>query len=121
MVHAHGIDDSSKKVCDDLATAGFYVVAPDPYSNGSYNFQTRSDEIIFGGLNLLLAVLKTIRYADMERLGVIGFCMGGRHAYLANVHYDNFKAVVSHNGFPHRGLQLILHHRIVLRISQDQL
>ena len=34
MVHAPGIDDSSKKICDDLAMAGFYAVAPDPYLNG---------------------------------------------------------------------------------------
>ncbi|MCY3411136.1 MAG: dienelactone hydrolase family protein [Candidatus Heimdallarchaeota archaeon] len=103
MVHAHGIDDSSKKVCEDLAAAGYYTVAPDPYLNGSYNFQTRTDDIIFKGLDLMLATLEKNPLADMNRLGIIGFCMGGRHAYLANVYHDVFKTVVPYYGFPHRG------------------
>ncbi len=103
MVHAMGIDDSSKKICDDLADAGYYAVAPDPYLNGAYGFQTRSDDMIFDGLNLMIKTLASNQIVDMDRLGVIGFCMGGRHAYLANVYHDIFKATIPFYGFPHRG------------------
>ncbi|NDB56462.1 hypothetical protein EB169_11645, partial [archaeon] len=69
LVHAPGIDDSSKKICDDLALAGFYAVAPDPYLNGVYDFKSKSDDIIFDGLKLMLAVLRKNSIVDMSRLG----------------------------------------------------
>lgn len=103
LVHAPGIDDSSKKICDDLALAGFYAVAPDPYLNGVYDFKSKSDDIIFDGLKLMLAVLRKNSIVDMSRLGIIGFCMGGRHTYLANVYHDIFKAAVPYYGFPQVG------------------
>ncbi|MHA2504662.1 MAG: dienelactone hydrolase family protein [Candidatus Kariarchaeaceae archaeon] len=103
FVHAMGIDDSAKKVCQDLAKEGYYAVAYDPYLNGKYNFQTRSDKIIFDGYDVTLNWLAANPKADMSRLGAIGFCMGGRHGYLANANYDNLKAVVSYYGFPQRG------------------
>ena len=103
FMHAPGIDDSTKKVCNDLAKEGYYVVAMDSYLNGKYNFQNRSDKLIFDTYDVTLLWLENNPIADMNRLGVIGFCMGGRHGYLANANYDNLKAVVSYYGFPHRG------------------
>lgn len=103
LMHAHGLDDSSKKVCDDLAAAGYIAVGADGYLNGTYTFQTRSDDAIFGALDLLTHTLRVREDVDDSRMGLIGFCMGGRHAYLANANRDDFKAIVSYYGFPHRG------------------
>ena len=49
FTHVHGIDDPMKKVVDDLASAGYYGIAVDPYLNGSYNphIKRRSDKGIF--------------------------------------------------------------------------
>jgi len=102
-MHAPGMDDFSKKVLDDLAMAGYYAVGMDSYLNGKYNFQNRSDDLMFATYDVTTLWLKQQPLADMERLGAIGFCMGGRHAYLTNAYYDHLKAVVSFYGFPHRG------------------
>ncbi len=103
FMHAHGLDDSSKKVCDDLAKEGYVAMGADGYLNGTYSFQTRSDDAIFGAADLLLHTLKNRPDVDANRIGAIGFCMGGRQVYLANANWDVFKAVVSYYGFPHRG------------------
>lgn len=103
FMHAHGLDDFSKKVCDDLADAGYLAVAADGYLNGTYSFQTRNDDAILGAADLLIHTLKNRDDVVSDRIGAIGFCMGGRHAYLANAKWDIFKAVVSYYGFPHRG------------------
>jgi len=103
FMHAHGLDDSSKKVCDDLAAAGYIAVGADGYLNGTYSFQTRSDEAIFKAADLLLHTLKSREDVISDKIGLIGFCMGGRHAYLYNANRDDMSAVVSYYGFPHRG------------------
>jgi carboxymethylenebutenolidase len=103
FMHAYGLDDFSKKVCDDLAKAGYIAVAADGYLNGIYTFQTRSDDAIFGAADLLIHTLKKREDVDSDRIGVIGFCMGGRHAYLFNANRDDLKAIVAYYGFPQRG------------------
>ena len=103
FMHAHGLDDSSKKVCDDLAEAGYIAVGADGYLNGTYSFQTRSDEAVFKSADLLMHTLKNREDVIPDKIGVIGFCMGGRHAYLYNIFRDDLSAVVSYYGFPHRG------------------
>jgi len=102
-MHAHGVDDSMEKVCKDLAEAGYYAVAMDSYLNQKYWFRTRTDDLIFSTYDVTLQWLEANEFADMNRLGSLGFCMGGRHSYLANAYYDNLKAAVSFYGFPHRG------------------
>lgn len=103
FMHAHGVDKSQQKVCDDLAQAGYLVIGGDAYQEGKFNFQTQTDELIFDTFDYVYNYGKSLPEVDTSRLGLIGFCMGGRHSYLANVKYPDFKAVVSYYGFPHRG------------------
>ncbi|MHA2250549.1 MAG: dienelactone hydrolase family protein [Candidatus Kariarchaeaceae archaeon] len=103
FMHAHGVDSSQQKVCDDLAKAGFMVIGGDAYQEGKFNFQTQTDDLIFDTFDFVYKYAKSLADVDTNRLGLIGFCMGGRHSYLANVKYSDFKAVVSYYGFPHRG------------------
>lgn len=103
FMHVFGVDDPMKKVCDDLAEAGFYALGYDGYLNGSYGGQNRSEDAIFHSFHTLLHWMERNPLVDMTKLGAIGFCMGGRHAYLANAYTDVFKAVVAYYGFPHRG------------------
>lgn len=103
FMHAHGIDDSTKKICNDLAAEGYYTVAMDSYLNGKYSFKSRNDKLMFDTYDVTYHWLKQNPIADLNRVGLIGFCMGGRHSYLANAIYDHHKAVVSYYGFPHRG------------------
>ncbi|OLS28398.1 MAG: hypothetical protein HeimC2_07440 [Candidatus Heimdallarchaeota archaeon LC_2] len=103
FMHAGAIDDPMKRVCDDLAAEGYYAVCADAYLNGSYNFQSKSDSLILRAFNLLLDWLKVNPLVDHDKLGLIGFCMGGRFVYLANAKMDIMKAAVAYYGFPHRG------------------
>jgi len=103
FMHAYGIDDSMKKVCDDLAKEGFYTLGHDAYLNGSYEFQTRSNNLIFTSFHVMLNWMKTNPLVDQDRMGAIGFCMGGNHVYQANAFVDIFKSVVSYYGFPQLG------------------
>ncbi|MDH5645726.1 MAG: dienelactone hydrolase family protein [Candidatus Heimdallarchaeota archaeon] len=103
FMHAYGFDDPMKKVVDDLADNGYYALGVDSYLNGTFSFQNREEDSIFKSFDLLVMWLKNNEFVDMNKLGCIGFCMGGRHVYLANVFTDIFKACVSYYGFPHRG------------------
>jgi len=103
FMHLHGVDNSQQKICDDLAKAGYVAVAGDAYQNGLFGPETRSDEMIFEVFDEVLTYTKNMTEVDTNRLGVIGICMGGRHAYLANINYSEFKAAVAFYGFPHRG------------------
>jgi carboxymethylenebutenolidase len=103
FMHAYGIDDPMKKVCDDLAAEGFYALGGDSYLNGTFNFQNRSEDAINQSFQVLSHWVVNNNLVDQTKIGAIGFCMGGRHAYLANANTDLFKAVVAYYGFPHRG------------------
>lgn len=103
FMHAPGVDASQQKVCDDLASQGYFALCYDAYLDGRYNFETRTDKLIFDGFEYTLNYAKNLPEVDTNRMGLIGFCMGGRHAYLANVRYPEFNSVVSYYGFPHRG------------------
>ncbi len=103
FMHAGAIDDPMKRVCDDLAAEGFYAVCADAYLNGAYDFQSKTDTVILRAFNILLDWLKVNPFVDQSKLGLIGFCMGGRYVYLSNAKLDIFKSAVSYYGFPHRG------------------
>lgn len=101
FMHAHGIDASQQLVLDTLAKNGYLGIGGDAYQEGKFNFQTQTDELIFEAFEFVLNHVKSMPEADNNRLGLIGFCMGGRHAYLANARHKDFKAVIPFYGFPH--------------------
>lgn len=103
FMHRPGLDEAQKIVCDDLAKAGYVAIGADAYRNGQLDQKTYTDQTIFDDFNATLAYIKNHHHVDRAKIGVIGFCMGGRHAYLANAKYPEIKAVVSYYGFPTQG------------------
>ncbi len=102
-----GLVDHIKDVCDRFATEGFVALAPDLYDGKA----TRSpDEAgkLFMALNIAKAgtdiqgaagALKERREVTSERVGVIGFCMGGQLALYSAAEYpDRISAVVDFYG-----------------------
>jgi carboxymethylenebutenolidase len=100
--HAGGVDDFVRSMCDRLAGDGFVAVAPDLYHReepgSSDDPMTRMgrlrDATIVRDVNASVEHARTLQEIDSDRLGVTGFCMGGRVAYLMAAHQPAFKAAV---------------------------
>ncbi len=87
---AFGVGAEMKRVTDDFASAGYVVFMPDLFSRGSWiscirvlirdalKGEGRSVEDLKAARNWLAAR----DYVDAQRLGVIGFCLGGGFALL---------------------------------------
>lgn len=86
MVHGPGLDGFIEAQVTSLAEAGFFVAAPDVFHRQTdLNVDTktrvgrlRDPEIIEDGR----AAAAHLRDRTLEPIAVIGFCMGGRNAYL---------------------------------------
>lgn len=93
-------------VCDRLAAAGYVALAPDLY-NGTQTTSPDEAGRLFMALNIEKTAQKleaSIQYLlDHEavrgdRIGVVGFCMGGQLALLAATVSANIGAVVDFYG-----------------------
>lgn len=81
-----GLNDDIRGVCDRFATAGYVALAPDLFSHG--NRMVCLTRAMLSG-DRALADIESARLAlvarddvDQQRVGVIGFCMGGGFALL---------------------------------------
>ena len=103
FMHRPGADESQQKVADDLAKAGFIGILHDSYREESIKDEY-TDDTIFEDFEYTLNYIKNnLPQIDKDRIGIIGFCMGGRHVYLAASRYPELKAAVSYYGFPAQG------------------
>ena len=85
-----GFSSEMKRVADDFAEAGYVVFMPDLFSRGSWFSCVRSllKDAQRGegqGVDDLISArnwLAGSEYVDAERMGIIGFCLGGGFALL---------------------------------------
>jgi carboxymethylenebutenolidase len=100
--HAGGVDEFVRGMCDRFAGAGFVAVAPDLYHReapgSSDDPLTRMgrlrDKTVIADVNAAISHAKGLPEVDGDRLGVTGYCMGGRVTYLMAAVSDAFKAAV---------------------------
>jgi carboxymethylenebutenolidase len=100
--HAGGVDDFIRRMSDRLAEAGFVAVAPDLYHrddpDSSDDPMTRMgrlrDRNIVPDAKAALDHAASLPEVDGDRIGITGFCMGGRVTYLACASDSRFKAGV---------------------------
>jgi carboxymethylenebutenolidase len=104
FMHRPGVDKPMQKVVDDLVGAGFAAICFDVYRGGALE-NDYNDSTVFEDFEATIEFVKTnLGDINLSRLGVLGFCMGGRYAYLAAARYSGqLKAAVSYYGFPTRG------------------
>jgi carboxymethylenebutenolidase len=100
--HAGGVDDFIQTMTDRIAEAGFVGISPDLYHrddpNSGDDAMTRMsrlrDNTIVQDVNAAIEHVKTLPEAQGDRIGITGFCMGGRVAYLMACHRPDLRAAV---------------------------
>ena len=105
--HVGGLDEFDKKMADRLAEEGYVAVVPDLFHRLSQEVMDGprldrlghlSDPYIIADMNAAVDFLKGQSSVDSDRIGVTGFCMGGRIAWLLAATNPIFKAAVPFYG-----------------------
>ena len=100
--HAGGVDDFIRTMTDRVAEAGYAGIAPDLYHrddpNSGDDALTRMSRLrdanIVADVSAAIEHLKTLPDARADRIGITGFCMGGRVTYLMAAHSADLQAAV---------------------------
>jgi len=100
--HAGGVDEFVRGRSDRFAQARFLAVAPDLYyreePNTSDDPLTRMgrlrDSTIVTDVNAAIDHTKGLPEAQADRIGITGYCMGGRVTYLMAAQNPDLKAAV---------------------------
>jgi carboxymethylenebutenolidase len=100
LIHSfRGLEEGYRTMTDRVAAQGFVVLA--------VGWQTFEESPADTTMNQLLldsvAFLSERDDVDAERLGLTGFCAGGRYTMLFLPQIDAFKAGVAWYGFPNGG------------------
>jgi carboxymethylenebutenolidase len=109
MMEAFGLNNYIKSVCDRLVSSGYAVLAPDFYHGALFPYtdlkgavaklKTIQDSVVMAEFGKGMEFLSGQSDLKKEGVGVLGFCMGGRFAFLANaVHANKVKATIAFYG-----------------------
>ena len=100
LVHSfNGLEQGYKDMVDQFAAQGFVVLAV-----GWQTFERQpSDDVVKQLVEDSVSFLTARADVDPERLGLTGFCAGGRYTMLLLPQIESFKAGVVWYGFPTRG------------------
>jgi carboxymethylenebutenolidase len=106
-----GVHEHIRDVCRRLAKLGYFAIAPDLYARqGDVSTMSDIPEIfssvvlhvpdaqVCADLDAALAFAQASGHADAERVGLVGFCWGGRVAWVYASHNPKLKAAVSYYG-----------------------
>jgi carboxymethylenebutenolidase len=110
VMEVFGLHEHIKDVCRRLAKIGYMGVAPDLYARqGDLLHQTdvkqimkivsaKPDSQLMSDLDATAAWAKASGKGDIARLGITGFCNGGRTVWLYAAHNPALKAAVAWYG-----------------------
>jgi carboxymethylenebutenolidase len=105
-----GVHEHIKDICRRLAKQGYFAVATELYArqgdvSNLKNFQDIlkivskvPDSQVMSDLDATVAYAKSTGKADITRLGITGFCWGGRIVWLYGAHNPSLKAGVAWYG-----------------------
>jgi carboxymethylenebutenolidase len=106
-----GVHEHIRDMCRRFAKLGYFAIAPELYSRQGdvskmANVQDIVDNVVkkvpdaqvMGDLDAAAAYAKASGKADASRLGVTGFCWGGRMVWMYTAHNPNVKAAVAWYG-----------------------
>jgi carboxymethylenebutenolidase len=108
---AFGLNDNIRKIAQRLAGAGYHAVAPNFYYREggkvvtyaelqeAMGLMTRwTDDQIVADVKAVVAKLQNDQGVRADRIGITGFCMGGRVSYLAACEIPELRASVPFYG-----------------------
>src|SRR5688572_5643712 len=103
-----GLDPWVKSVADRMAANGYVAIAPDLYRGQLATDAQHAHELLRGlpderalrDIRAASAHVRSKAAGEAKRVGVIGFCMGGRLALLSALDKGPFDAVVVAYGSP---------------------
>ncbi len=109
LMEAFGLTGHIREICERLAAAGYAALAPDLYHGAVYDYAdvqgairhltTLKDEQAVSEMGSALDWLAARPEVDAARLGTLGFCMGGRLAFLgALAHAPRIKTAICFYG-----------------------
>jgi carboxymethylenebutenolidase len=112
LMEAFGVNKHIKEVTDRVAREGYVAVAPDLYHRQPERvvpyqdmqkaiglMKTLEDPKVMDDVGAVLSYLKSQPHLKPGAIGIMGFCMGGRYAYLSAAHHSrDLKAAVSFYG-----------------------
>jgi carboxymethylenebutenolidase len=105
-----GVHEHIKDLCRRLAKAGYFAIAPELYTRqGDVSKLSSISEIqqvvakvpdsqVMGDLDATVAFARASGRADTGKLGITGFCWGGRIVWLYAAHNPGLKAGVAWYG-----------------------
>ncbi len=99
LIHSfNGLEPGYKTLVNNFASEGFVVIAPEWQT---FN-KTPRDEMVGQIIKDSVAYLKTRNEVNPDKMGLTGFCAGGRYTMLFLPQMD-FKSGVAFYGFPYSG------------------
>jgi carboxymethylenebutenolidase len=104
--HQYGVDRFMEEMTARTAGEGYFAVTPDLYhrdgpdckDDGPTRRGRARDTNIIKDVGATVDYLKASRFVDGGRIGILGFCMGGRVAYLMAAASRDFKAAITWYG-----------------------
>jgi carboxymethylenebutenolidase len=106
-----GVHEHIKDVCRRLAKVGYMAVAPELYARqGDVSKMTDVQQIlrevvskvpdrqVLSDLDATIAYAKASGKGNTDKLGITGFCWGGRYVWLYAAHNPSLKAAVAWYG-----------------------
>lgn len=100
MIHSfNGLEPGYRDLADRLAASGHVVIAPEWQT---FN-RTPRDEVVEELVRTSAAYLVDREDVDGDRLGLTGFCAGGRYTMLFLPGMEEFRSGVAWYGFPYSG------------------
>ena len=108
---AFGLNDNIRKITERLAEAGYHAVAPNFYYRqggaavGYDRLQEAiglmlqwTDDQVVADVRAVVAKLQNDQGVRADRIGITGFCMGGRASYLAACEVPELRASAPYYG-----------------------
>ena len=104
--HQGGVDEFMEEMTQRIASAGYLGVCPDLYhrdgpdctDDGPTRRARLQDVTVIKDVNATVDFLHGHRLVNGESVGIVGFCMGGRVAYLMAAANPSLKAAVAYYG-----------------------